>query len=73
MFWVHAVCFYTLKFVSNAKQLFAAVDFSRRHFQGIFFLGVFRIKLQHSIYKHVFSAIVKISVDPDQVAFLEAS
>ena len=27
------------------------------------------IKLQHSIYKHVFSSIVKISVDPDQVAF----
>ena len=42
-------------------------------FRGIFFLGALRIKLQQSIYKHVFSAIVKISVDPDQMAFLEAS
>ena len=32
LFWVHAVCSYT-KFVSNARQLFAADDFSRRHFQ----------------------------------------
>ena len=27
------------------------------------------IKMQHSIYNHVFSSIVKIRVDPDQVAF----
>ena len=35
--WVHDVCFYTLKFVSNVRQLFAAEDFSRRHFQMRFF------------------------------------
>ena len=32
LFWVQPVCFYTL-FVSNVRQLFAADDFSRRHFQ----------------------------------------
>ena len=36
-----------------------------------FFLDALRAKLQHSIYKHIFSAIVKISVDPVQA--LEAS
>ena len=35
----HAVCFYT-KFVSNVKQLFAADDGSRRHFQMHFFLAL---------------------------------
>ena len=43
LFWVHTVCFYTL-FVSNARQLFAADDFSRRHFQMHFFLGALRVK-----------------------------
>ena len=43
LFWVRAVCFYT-SFVSNAKQLFAADDFSRRHFQMHFFLGALRVK-----------------------------
>ena len=33
-----------LKFVSNARQLFAADDFSRRHFQMHFFLGALRVK-----------------------------
>ena len=28
-----------LKFVSNARQLFAADDFSRQHFQMHYFLG----------------------------------
>ena len=43
LFWVHAVCFYT-KFVSNVRQLFAADDFSRRHFQmHFFFLGALRV------------------------------
>ena len=37
------VCFYT-KFVSNARELFAADDFSRRHFQMHLFLGVLRVK-----------------------------
>ena len=36
LFWVHAVCFYT-PFVSNVRQLFAADNFSRRHFQMHFF------------------------------------
>ena len=43
LFWVHTVCFYTL-FISNVRQLFAADDFSRRHFQMDFFLGAFSIK-----------------------------
>ena len=38
LFWVHAVCFYTL-FVSNVQQFLAADDFSRWHFQVHFFLG----------------------------------
>ena len=38
LFCVHAVCFYT-KFVINVRQLFAADNFSRRHFQMHFFLG----------------------------------
>ena len=38
-------CFYT-KFVSNVRQLFAADDYSRRHFQIPFFLGALRVKLQ---------------------------
>ena len=33
-----------LKYVSNARQLFAADDFSRRHFQMHFFLGALRVK-----------------------------
>ena len=44
LFWVQAVCFYTL-FASNARQLFAADDFNRRHFQMHFFLGALRVKL----------------------------
>ena len=43
LFWVHAVYFY-IKFVSNVWQLFAADDFSRRHFQMHFFLGALRVK-----------------------------
>ena len=49
LFWVHAVCFYT-RFVSNARQLFAADDFSRRHFQMHFFLGALRVKSFGMIY-----------------------
>ena len=43
LFWVHAVCFST-QLLSNARQLFAAVDFSRWHFQIHFFLGALRVK-----------------------------
>ena len=39
LFWVHAVCLYTL-IVSNVRQLFAADDFSRRHFRMLFFLAL---------------------------------
>ena len=39
------VCFYTI-FVSNVWQLFAADDFSRRHFGMHFFLGALRVKSQ---------------------------
>ena len=40
VFWVHAVCFYT--FVSNVRQLFAADDFSRGHYQMHFFSWHFK-------------------------------
>ena len=45
-----AVCsgstlFASALFVSNARQLFAADDFSRRHFQMHFFLGALRVNL----------------------------
>ena len=39
LFWVHVVCFYT-SFVSNVRQLFAADDFSRRHFQMHFYIYI---------------------------------
>ena len=42
LFSVHAVCFYTY-FDDNVRQLFAADDFSRRHFQMHFFLGAIRV------------------------------
>ena len=35
-----------LKLVSNVRQLFAADDFSRRHFSDAFFLGALRVKIQ---------------------------
>ena len=47
LFWVHAVCFQT-KFFSNVRQLFAADDFSRRHFQMQFFLGALRVISLHT-------------------------
>ena len=52
LFWVHAVCFYT-KFVSNVRQLFAADDFSRRHFQMYFFTWRFRVKPEILKYKAI--------------------
>ena len=33
-----------LKFVSSVRQLFAADNFSRRHFSDAFFLGALRVK-----------------------------
>ena len=47
LFWVHTVCFYTY-FVSNARQLFAADDFSRQHFQMNFFLGALMVYILQS-------------------------
>ena len=44
LFWVKAVCFYTL-FVSNVRQLFAADNSSRRHFQMHSFLGALRVNI----------------------------
>ena len=35
-----------LKLVSNIRQLFAADDFSRRHFSDAFFLGALRVKFK---------------------------
>ena len=37
-----------LNFFSNVRQLFAADDFSRQHFQMHFFLGALRVKMQGS-------------------------
>ena len=34
-----------LQFLSNVRQLFAADDFSRRHFSDAFFLGTLRVKI----------------------------
>ena len=34
-----------LNSVSTVRQLFAADDFSRRHFQMLFFLGALRVKI----------------------------
>ena len=46
---IGAVCSRSLLFasifVSNVRQLFAADDFSRRHFQLHFFLGALRVKI----------------------------
>ena len=44
LFWVHAVCLFT-EFVSNVGLLFAADDFSRRHFQMHLSLGALRVNL----------------------------
>ena len=48
LFWIHAVCFYTY-FVSNVRQLFAADEFSRQHFQMHLFLGALRVKAKITI------------------------
>ena len=40
--------FYTY-IVSHVRQLFAADDFSRRHFQMHFFLGALRVNIQNQL------------------------
>ena len=49
LIWVHPVCVSILKFVSSVRQLFAADDFSRRHFSDAFFLGALRVKKETTI------------------------
>ena len=44
LFWVHAVCFYTY-FLSYVRQLFAADNFRRQHFQMHFFLSALRVEM----------------------------
>ena len=66
LFWVQAVCFYTL-FVTNVRQLFAADDFSRRHFQMHFFLGDLRVNslspcVIYWLYKRVYLFHTKVSL-----------
>ena len=50
LFWVQAVCFYT-QFISNVRQLFAADNFNRRHFQMHFFLGTLSVKIFNELAK----------------------
>ena len=64
LFWIHAVCFCNY-FVSNVRQLFAADDFSRRHFQMIFFLDALRVK-NNVMYIH-FICLLKYQVHRYQV------
>ena len=61
LFWVYTVCFYTL-FVSKVRQLFAADDFSRRHFQMHFFLGALRVNYK-GFYSIVLVGFVHIDAD----------
>ena len=39
-------------FVSNVRQLFAADDFSRRHFSDAFFLGALRVNYKLLLIVH---------------------
>ena len=41
---IGAVCCGSTLFASNVRQLFAADDFNKRHFQMHFFLGALRVK-----------------------------
>ena len=43
------------------QQLFAADDFSRRHFQMHFFLGALRVKSFNLIYGKITSTMLKLS------------
>ena len=68
LFWVHAVCFYTY-FVCNVRQLFAADDFSRRHFQIYFFLGALRVNsipVSGGICRLVITFVNSLDPDPDR-------
>ena len=54
LFWFHAVCFHT-KLVSSVRQLFAADDFSRGHFQMHFLLGALRANVPNLFQLLLFS------------------
>ena len=41
-----------LKLVSNVRHLFAADDFSRRHFSDAFFLGALRVNIPRKLHNH---------------------
>ena len=47
-----------LKFATTVGQLFAADDFSRRHFQMHFFLGALRVNMLHAGYFYRFLFII---------------
>ena len=51
-----------LKLVCNVRQLFAADDFSRRHYSDAFFLGALMVKING------FTNCMENIVDPDQLA-----
>ena len=57
MFLVHAVCFY----ISYAMQLFAADDFSRRHFQMIFFFLALQGLIHQLKIKHIVHVVKELS------------
>ena len=61
LFWVHTVCFYTY-FICNVRQLFAADDLSRRHFQMLFFLCALKVNGDFCRLLLTFAN----SLDPDQ-------
>ena len=52
-----------LKLVSNVRQLFAADDFSRQHFQMHFFLGALRVKHCNETHQQINLSIYNNSSD----------
>ena len=48
-----------LKFVSNVRQLFATDDFSRQHFQMLFFLGDLRVKVYFVIFFLILNTFIQ--------------
>ena len=65
-----ACCYHSfIVFANDARQYAKLVIFNHCHAAFYILYSFLFIKLQHSIYKHVFSSIVKSIVDSDQVAF----
>ena len=46
----------TIKFISKVRQLFAADDFSRRHFQMHFFLALYELRTQLYLHPRVLNS-----------------